>query len=319
MTPGVITERELLSQPERWQRLLERTTTSAVFPQLDFRQFYEIVIFGSGSSYYLALLLGDLIERARRVAVGISRSGESSEALLAADVLKAEGIPLLALGCDKNSSLAKKAQYHLMIPEGAEEGLVMLRSFTSMLLGLQLFLNASAPRVLEALNTLPAIGKRLLEHYRPTLKTLANRADFKRFVFLGSGLVYPLALESALKVQEMALATSEAYHSLEYRHGPKATAASDTLVTLFALGSDTYGVDLIRDLKDYDVTTLVIAENVGAYRNVADEIVELGSGLNQADRLILTLLPAQLLAFETALRLEQNPDVSRNLSQVVKF
>jgi glucosamine 6-phosphate synthetase-like amidotransferase/phosphosugar isomerase protein len=72
-------------------------------------------------------------------------------------------------------------------------------------------------------------------------------------------------------------------------------------------------------LKEYDVTTLVIGEGVEVYQSVADEIVELESGLNQSDRLILTLLPAQLLAFETSLRLGQNPDVSRNLSQVVKF
>jgi glutamine---fructose-6-phosphate transaminase (isomerizing) len=255
------------------------------------------------------------------LAIGVSRSGESSEALLAAELLKTNNFSLLVVGCYDTSSLAAKADYRLTVPEGQEEGLAMLRSFTSMLLGFQLFIAEQTPGKVESrFYKLPILGERLISTYTKVLTTLAHTGDFRRFVFLGSGLHFPLTFEAGLKMQEMALATSEAYHSLEYRHGPKATAAGDTLVTLFALGGDTsYGIDLIRDLKDCNVTTLVIGESVQAYQEVAHETVELESGLSQADRLILTLLPAQLLAFETSLRLGQNPDVSRNLSQVVKF
>jgi glutamine---fructose-6-phosphate transaminase (isomerizing) len=341
MTRGVITKRELLSQPDRWRALLTRTHEQDWLPRLELNSFDDVLVFGSGSSYYLAMLVAELIERdtgirarpvpsceiflcqerylhpngKRGLAIGISRSGESSEALLAADLLKANGFSLLVVGCYETSSLASKADYHLTVPEGQEEGLAMLRSFTSMLLGFQLLLAERS----EKFFNLPRVGERLINDYAHKLSVLANKNDFRRFVFLGSGIHFPLTFETGLKMQEMAIATSEAYHSLEYRHGPKSTAASDTLVTLFALDNDPYGIDLVRDLKEYDVTTLVIGENVGAYKKVAHEIVELESDLNQADRLVLTLLPAQLLAFETALRLGQNPDVSRNLSQVVKF
>lgn len=252
------------------------------------------------------------------LAIGISRSGESSEAILAAELLKEKGFSLLVIGCYETSSLTAKADHRLTVSEGQEEGLAMLRSFTSMLLGFQLFL-AGQKDADGKFYKLPMVGERLINTYAKQLTSLANQRDFKRFVFLGSGVHFPLTFEAGLKMQEMAIATSEAYHSLEYRHGPKSTAASDTLVTLFALDGDAYGVELLRDLKEYDVTTLVIGEDANAYKNVADETVGLESGLNQADRLILTLLPAQLLAFETSLRLGQNPDVSRNLSQVVKF
>jgi glutamine---fructose-6-phosphate transaminase (isomerizing) len=341
MTRGEVTKRELLSQPERWQALITRTHEQDWLPKLELEEFDDILVFGSGSSYYLAMLVAELIEtatgiRARPVpscevflcqerylnlngkkglAIGISRSGESSEALLAADLLKANGFSLLVVGCYEKSSLAAKADYHLTVPEGQEEGLAMLRSFTSMVLGFQLFLAERG----EKFFNLPRVSEQLIKGYAHKLSVLANKNDFRRFVFLGSGIHFPLTFEAGLKMQEMAIATSESYHSLEYRHGPKSTAASDTLLTLFALDDDTYGVDLIKELKEYDVTTLVIGEDVSAFNNVADEIVELESGLNQSDRLILTLFPAQLLAFETALRLGQNPDVSRNLTQVVKF
>ena len=344
MTSGVVTKRELLSQPERWKALITRANEQEWLPKLELKNFDDILVFGSGSSYYLAMLVAELIEtatgiRARPVpscevflcqerylnlqgrkglAIGISRSGESSEALVAADLLEANGFSLLVVGCYDSSSMAAKADHRLIVSEGQEEGLVMLRSFTSMLLGFQLFL-AGQKNGASKFYKLPTVGERLLNTYTKRLTSLAHKRDFRRFVFLGSGVHFPLTFEAGLKMQEMAIATSESYHSLEYRHGPKSTAASDTLLTLFALDGDTYGVDLLRDLKEYDVTTLVIGENVQTYQNVADEIVELESGLNQSDRMILTLLPAQLLAFETSLRLEQNPDVSRNLSQVVKF
>ena len=130
----------------------------------------------------------------------------------------------------------------------------------------------------------------------------------------------PLALEAALKFQEMAIVTSEAYHSLEYRHGPKSTADRDTLVILLdPEGHSDYGVDLLRDLRSYGVSSLAIGETAQTYRGVADEVVALESGLSEAERWVLTLLPIHLLAFETALRLGQNPDKPRNLSPVVKF
>jgi glutamine---fructose-6-phosphate transaminase (isomerizing) len=345
MNKGVITKRELLSQPQRWQKLIERASEHDFLPTLELKTFDDIVVFGSGSSYYIAMLVAELIEsatgirarvvpscelflcperylnlRGKGLAIGISRSGESSEAILAADLLKAKGFTLMVIGCYETSSLTAKADYRLTVHEGQEDGLAMLRSFTSMLLGFQLFLEKQAPdKVDSKFYKLPIVGERLLNTYSKTLTTLAAKRDFRRFVFLGSGIHYPLTFEAGLKMQEMAIATSEAYHSLEYRHGPKSTAASDTLVTLFALDGDAYGIDLIRDLKEYDVTSLVIGEDVRIYQKVADQTVELESGLNQNDRLILTLLPAQLLAFETSLRLGQNPDVSRNLSQVVKF
>lgn len=346
MNRGVVTKRELLSQPERWKTLISRTNEQDWLPKLELKDFDDILVFGSGSSYYLAMLIAELIEsvtviRARPVpsceiflsserylqlhghkglAIGISRSGESSEAILAAELLKAKGFSLLVIGCYDSSSLSARADYRLTVPEGQEEGLAMLRSFTSMVLGFQLFLEKQKPGEVDSkFYKLPIVGERLMNTYTKALAALTTKRDFRRFVFLGSGIHFPLTFEAGLKMQEMAIATSEAYHSLEYRHGPKSTAASDTLVTLFALDDDAYGVDLVRDLKDYDVTTLVIGENVQAYQEIADEIVELESGLTQSDRLILTLLPAQLLAFETSLRLGQNPDVSRNLSQVVKF
>lgn len=345
MNQGSITHRELLSQPDRWQALIDRVRRQpGALPEVDIGGFDEAVVFGSGSSYYLAMILADLIERQtgttaralpscelildaehllprngrRRLAIAVSRSGESSEVLLAAEATRAAGLPLLGIGCYPDSALMALAEHRLLLPEGQETGLVMLRSFTSMLLGFQLLLGGRGGD--ERLRGLARSGRRLLERDADALSALANSAPFSRFVFLGSGVTYPLTREAALKMQEMAIVTSEAYHALEYRHGPKSTAGPDTLITLFALdGDDHFGPELLHDLGEYGVTSLVIAERAEGYSGVADLVIELAGGGEQLQRAALALLPVHLLAFETALRLGQNPDAPRNLTQVVKL
>lgn len=342
-----ITERELHSQPERWGALISRFEAANPLAGLRLQDFDEIVFFGSGSSYYLALILGDLLETAtgvrarvlpscdvflqraryidpargkRRLGIGISRSGESSEASLAAEVLRAQGVPLVVITCSEGSSLLGYADYPFVIPEGHEDGLVMLRSFTSMVLGFQLALAAEQGQGTSAFSALKDAGAKVLTTFAEPLARLAQKTDFDRFVFLGSGLTYPLALESALKMQEMSIVTSEAYHGLEYRHGPKSTADERTLVVLFARDADdTFDLDLLRDLKVYGVSTLVIGENLDRFAPHADLSAELGSGLPEAARLVLELLPVHLVALETALRLDRNPDAPRNLTQVVRL
>jgi len=340
---GPVTLREFESQPDAWRVVLERARSGALdTPTLT--GFDEIIVFGSGSSYYLAIVLAELLEHdlgQRAVArpsaelwfhrdryltpgrqtlgLAVSRSGESSEAVLAAQALIDAGVPVLALGCQLESTLMRLTNRHLLVPEGREEGLVMSRSFTSMLLAFQAALVAGGGPARD-LERVPPAGQRLLEEHGSDLATLARFRDFGRFVFLASGVSYGLAVEASLKMQEMAIVTSEAYHSLEYRHGPKSTVGPDTLVTLFAL--DGYRAEqraLLDELRGYGAATLVIGEGLADLEGSADLAVDLESGLDETGRLVLNLLPVHRLGFETAARLGRDPDESRNLTQVVRL
>jgi len=340
-----VTERELLSQPDAWRSLGLRLEHAQVELPLRLNEFDEVIICGSGSSYYLAIALASAVERMvgvraiatpscevlltperyltgkrRRAAITVSRSGESSEAVLAQETFKRDGVVTLAVSCDPNSSLAEKSDHHIDVSEGREDGLVMLRSFTSMLIAFQVLVARQAGVDGPVIDKLAATADDVLARRRAPLAELAAAGKFRRHVFLGSGATYPITSEAALKMQEMAAATTEAYHSLEYRHGPKATAGDDTLVTLFALDDDDhYGPDLLRHLKEYGVTALVIGERPDAFEGIADMVVRLESGLAVHDRLPLYLLPCQLLALETTLAHGKDPDVPRNLTSVVQL
>lgn len=336
---GDMTWRELISQPQAWSALIGRLQTGALTLPVDPRQFDEIVLLGSGSSYYLALSVADWMRRrgmaaravpscevlldpyetrqtdTRRLAIGFSRSGYSSELILANRKLSAAGFATLGISCSAKSDLLKEADYGLLISEGQEDGLVMLRSFSTMLIAAQwLFGNASDR---EALCGLPAAGVAVLEH-EATIKRLANARGFDRFVFLGSGPQQPLALEAALKIQEMAIATSEAYHSLDYRHGPKACADAKTTVFLFAPSDQDLGLALARDIMALGASVIVVGCEASAYDKVVDFVIAPGNMTAEVAAAAL-LLPVQVFAFATALRRSQNPDAPVNLSKVVMF
>lgn len=338
---GEITWTELISQPDAWERLLARLDAGQDFPFIPLDGYDDILVLGSGTSYYLALAVADWVSRRhdvsvraipsceivldahqaklapghKRLAIALSRSGESSELILAIKALKSDNTTVLGISCCAGSTLLKMADRPILITEGFEDGLVMLRSFTSMLLALQYQFGSAADRV--ALRTLPAAGRALLADQTETLRVIAHSRPFDRFVYLASGASYPIALEASLKVQEMSIATSEAFHSLEYRHGPKANADRNTLLTLFALSDADLGMSLARDMKALGVTLLVVGPQADRYGDIADLVIPMTAGLDDGQASILSLLPLQIVAFETAMRRDKNPDAPENLSKVV--
>jgi glucosamine--fructose-6-phosphate aminotransferase (isomerizing) len=337
---GTLTWRELISQPDRWEALLRRLRTGLLALPVNPDDFDEILLLGSGSSYYLAMAVADWMRRrgrnaravpscevlldpwetrpsaARRLAIGFSRSGQSTELILANRKLSAAGFRILGISCTEGSDLLAEADAALLVSEGHEDGLVMLRSFSSMLIAAQWLFGDAADR--KALLALPEAGRAMLAEGE-RLKALATARAYDRFVFLGSGPAYPLTLESALKIQEMAIATSEAYHSLDYRHGPKACADANTLVTLFALSDCDHGLALARDVKALGATLLVVGPDAAAYRTVADLAIQPGGMTDTGAALAAMLLPVQQFAFATAARRGRNPDAPVNLSRVVTF
>lgn len=340
MTKGRVTWRELLSQPDAWRRLITRLKAGQLTLPPDIRGFREIVLFGSGSSYYLALGAADWMRRrglpARAVpscevlldaaeaaprsgglAIGFSRSGQSSEVLLAADRLKTAGFTVVAVSCSAGSAQLEAADHPVNVAEGHEDGLVMLRSFTSMLLTMQWLTGDEVDRA--ALEKLPDAGQALLQEFERPVSDFSRSRDFDRFVFLASGSDYPLALEAALKIQEMSIATSEAYHSLEYRHGPKACADCRTLICIQSLPDRDHGLSLARDMAALGSAVMVAGTDAGAYGDVAGLAVPLPKALTSGQAAVLSMLPLQFFAYFTAIRLGSDPDAPQNLSKVVTF
>jgi glucosamine--fructose-6-phosphate aminotransferase (isomerizing) len=156
--------------------------------------------------------------------VAISRSGESTETVEAAKSSRAAGVHVTAITCEPHSSLARTATTVLAASTHPEEGIVMTTSASLMLLlGLQfLGLQVPAQAISEAEKLLLALdeaGSRFFE-------------DRSHFVYLGGGSLYGVAAEGALKLQEMSCTVTQAYHPLEYRHGPVSVLDDRSIVVL---------------------------------------------------------------------------------------
>jgi len=243
----------------------------------------------------------------------ISRSGTTTETVRAARYIKEElGIKTLAITCSPDSELANICDIKLIASDAAEKSKVMTKSFTSMLLIVQLVaaIKAVDKDLEDQLLSLPEKGERIIKKYKSIIKEIAGESGLNKFIYLGQGPFYGLACESMLKIKEMACSNSEAYHCLELRHGPNYIVDNKTLVTFFLSDSGMdYEIALLKEIKELGAKILLICDKATQeILNSVDYIVEINSGLSEFARLILHMPITQLLGYYKALSLGMDVD-----------
>jgi glucosamine--fructose-6-phosphate aminotransferase (isomerizing) len=349
---GTETLHEILDQSKSWGSLLTRAQDVHAFIQTNENvcSAEDFFFIGCGTSYYLALSAASLFQRitqkrARAVTssdvilfpdsvfrhnsasglnIIISRSGTTTEALWAAKKIKSlMHFLTCAVSCRPESTLIQECDYSLTTPEADEKSVVMTRSFTTMLLLLQLVASyVSKDKAFEKdLTKLPEIGEMILKEYHSQIKDLAENSEVTQYVFLGQGPYYGLACESMLKMKEMSLSVSEAYHTMEFRHGPMSMASEQMLITflLSNQGRDEE-IAVLKDMKDLGARTLVVCDRIDKkIKGLADYILEIQSGLSDHARLVLYMPLMQLFGYYRAVQKGLDPDNPKNLTQVVKI
>jgi glutamine---fructose-6-phosphate transaminase (isomerizing) len=257
-----------------------------------------------------------------RQVVFVSRSGKTTEVLRAAEWMKANAtVRTLGVTCSSESVLEELCTHTLKLPWADEKSMVMTRSFTSILL---LFERLGAKFAGEsglasALDGLPEKAGRWLDVNADKIRAFGTKRRFADFAFLGQGAHYWLAQEAALKLTEMSSSYAQAYHTLEFRHGPKSIASKDTLI-IFLLSDAAVEEEssLVGELKQLGAATFLVANRATpALRREADLLIELGLDEPQYARLAMTAIPAQLLGLAVGLRKGLNPDVPKNLTRAV--
>ena len=337
---------EILSQTQCWGTCLAELTGSQTVKEVGarFNHAAEWLFIGCGSSYYVALAAAATMkslsgQSARAipaseillypelvfsgspcVPVLISRSGQTSEVLKAAEVLKERNIPSVAVSCVRGESLEKLATVTITLPAD-EQSTVMTRSFTAMLLALQFLAGriAGSEAYCDALIAMPELAAAALKPLPERIREFVARHTFADYVCLGHGPFYGLACEYALKIMEMSVSSAQFFHSLEFRHGPKSIVRPETLL-IFLLSEQGYQAecDLLEEVKSLGGTTLVIANQANArVHAAADLLVELRLKLPELARLAPSLIPGQLLGLHTGLKKGLNPDSPRHLSRAV--
>lgn len=261
-----------------------------------------------------------IVPEKKYLLVAISRSGTTSEIILALDHLKGNGnIRTLAMTCNKNTPMAEAADQVIALDHISEQSVVMTQSFTNMLFALQLYAakQSNSSKDLVELKQVSGLVKDTLTAENRT-KALADDLTKTRFIFLGSGSYNGLAKEATLKLKEMTQTECESYSSLEFRHGPISIVDSSTVVILLAQNETAaYDQDLVKDIQRLGGHVVVIGPIGNEFQ--ADETIVLTDSINDRNRHAVYMPTLQLLAFQRAIRLGFDPDHPRNLTQVVKL
>ena len=348
-TAGAHTLREILSQPHCWRECFAALDSQEQLSQALKRcgPAAEWLFIGCGSSYYVALgaastwtaltgqaaravpasellLFPQLVLSGARPCqpVLISRSGHTSEVLKAAEILEVQhNIRTLAISCATHQPLEEISAQTLYLLSGDEQSTVMTRSFTSMLLALQALAaeQGGQKEFAAALRRLPGQVELLLQDLAPGIAAFVERHTFADYVYLGQGPFFALANEGMLKVTEMSCSYGQCFHTLEFRHGPKAIVGPETLVTF--LLSETGGEaerEVLDEIKGLGATTLVVANQADpAIRRAADFLVELRLDVPEFARLAAYIITGQFLGLYTGLKKGYDPDRPRHLSRAV--
>lgn len=240
--------------------------------------------------------------------VAISRSGETTEVLKVLDVANSKTLGITAY----ESSLSRNADYSLVV-HTPEESVVMTHSFQAFYFAyLQLLRNSYGFDPYDHSDVVELSKEALAnEDY---VKWMVEDFDFKRVFFLGSGILYPVALEGMLKMKEMALFWSEACQTFEVRHGFKSVIDSETLVVLMVDYEHEWHEKLIKELQGQGAKVLLIGkESLGAKYFIE---------MPRSDSLLkpIFVLPVvQLLSYYKAVKRGLNPDNPRFLEKVVRW
>lgn len=260
----------------------------------------------------------------RALLLALSRSGTTTETLRAVERFReTSNEPVLAVTCYPESPLARQADFALVAPDGQEQSVAQTRSFTSMLLFTQALTAALArdEGMLERLHRLPNALEDLVARLGDLPQRLGAEQEIERFFFLGGGPLYGLANEAMLKTKEMSLSHAEAYHPLEFRHGPMSIVNERTLVVGFL--SDTGPAEEIRVLEEMGALgarTLALADGGLVFSDWrADYVIELLSGLDEWERGPLYLPVIHRLAYYRAVAKGLDPDRPNNLKAVVEL
>lgn len=311
-------------------------------------EFDEIVFIGSGSSYYQAMVMATTAQKwlnkpavahpsseiylfrdhhcvphRRYLLVGVSRSGESTEALLALNSVK--DVPnwtCCGITCYSTSQMAALVDC-LVSPLGAEQSTVMTKSFSSMTWMMQraIAMASQNQRAIADLDQAISSAEQVVQRAAPFAESIIQQYHFENYVYLGMGTYFGLAQEAMLKLKEMSNVWVESYGTLEFRHGPKSIVVPGSLVcVLVSQTARAFELKVAEEMKEYGAIVLLVTAQSGSDTAFADFVFDIGhADISDEARSVLYLPLVQYFGCGTAVQRGLNPDEPRNLTQVVRL
>lgn len=326
-------------------------------PELDLtpreaRAIDKVFVVACGTSYHAGLMAKYAIERWTRIPVeidiasefryrdpvlddrtmviGMSQSGETADTLAAIEYARAQGAYVVATTNVVDSSMARVADSVLYTRAGPEIGVASTKTFVCQLVLMQLLAlylaqirgaldGATVEVMAKSIRAIPGQVEKLLEQADDIMEQARKYTDVKDVFFLGRGVSYPIALEGALKLKEIAYVRAEGYPAGEMKHGPIALIEKGVLVVGVATKSHLHAKTLsnMEEMKARSATLfMVLTEGDAEGQRLADDV----AWVPPAPDLIApvtAVIPLQLFAYAISKAKGLDVDKPRNLAKTV--
>jgi len=317
----------------------------------DLLDIKRVKILGCGSAFYSGIGGSHLIEALTRVPadaepasefryrnpviekdclyIAVSQSGETADTLAAVHEVQRKGGRVLGVVNAVGSSIARACDGGIYIHAGPEVSVASTKTFTSTLVAFALLAlhlgrirdlsPAAGRRMIDALQKLPDQMREILRN-ADRVRTVARRyAQRANAFFIGRASSYPVALEGAQKLKEIAYVHAEAYPASELKHGPLALICPET-PTFVVVPRDHLYEKSLSSLEEVRARRgpVIAVTHAGDERlpGKVDDMLLVPPSEEHLNPILLTL-PLQLLAYYTALELQRDIDQPRNLAKSV--
>lgn len=274
-------------------------------------------------------LYNGALDLSSSLVIGCSQSGKAADALSVIERANSQGALTVAITNYVDSPMAKAANFHLELFAGEEKSVAATKTFSAQLAVLFCLvsklnndntfaekLSVAAKEVSENFNKLDSITTVFADKYK----------DIRSGFVLGRGYAYPLALESALKIQETSYIAVKAYATSDFFHGPMAMVnekspiifyapeykSGDISETIFA--DEVKGIDKMLALK---ARVLVVTDDNKIFEKYKDtcDVALLPKASTYFSIFAFTLF-AQMFAGKISCLIGNNPDSPRALNKV---
>ena len=313
----------------------------------------RIIMVGCGTAYYACAIAKYWIEKLAKLSVEVdvasefryrdspvsrtdlvifvSQSGETADTLASLRSVKGKAWRIVSIVNVMESSIARESEFVMPIRAGIEIGVASTKAFTCQLTVLGVFclklaktlgaINKSEERKHgEFLLNMPRLIGDVLKKEDEIKKIAKVLTKAKDVLYMGRGPLFPLAMEGALKLKEVSYIHAEGYASGELKHGPIALIDKKIPIICFCPSDDLYSKNIsnIQEVMARGGRILLITDNQGE-KNAPDQVWKkiIMPDLDSIFLPILYAIPAQLLAYYTAVQKGTDVDQPRNLAKSV--
>ena len=257
--------------------------------------------------------------RPESLLIVVSQSGETADVLEAMEVAKKKGAKVLSIVNVEGSTIARQSDFSLHIKAGPEKAVASTKAATSQMALLLLIATAMRGELQEGRRILAEVASKINDMMNPRfltyIKSVAEKfKDQENAYIIGKAENYPMALEAAIKIQEVSYVHAEGFAAGELKHGPIALITEGTpCISLIA--NDEVRQDVVNNTLELKARGAYIIGISPEKEECFDEWIKVPDVSHASP--IANLIPIQLLAYYLATLRGCNPDMPRNLAKSV--